>query len=228
MRPRIGNGRQRDSLHPATIWSGLQRRIEKLHERVRWLAFAVAIFTVALACFTFADATIRLRRRWVKWALFAMESPWPWPLSSSFCSGWTPKVGHCCSLAWSVRRWPDLRCGICSSRPSAGAGSILTPTPVMFTQNHRTGAFRHTGAGSPHDLNDRLTTFVVVALAVTVVLSALSGWGYSWSDTHADQMALHARGHAAEIAKHSYFLGRAQERIGELATNLDCRARFAA
>ena len=80
----------------------------------------------------------------------------------------------------------------------------------------------------PHDSNDRLTTFVVVALAVTVVLSALSGWGYSWSDTHADQMALHARGYAAEIAKHSYFLGRAQERIGELATNLECRARLAA
>ena len=220
--PGSGIGANGEPLRPATIWSGLQQRIETLHERVRRLAFAVAIFTVALACFTFADATIRLRQRWVKWALFGAgiavalatfvvvalwvdTEGWPWLFAGLFGALWRLFVAA------------ERRAG----HPRADPGHVH-PEPIGPEPSGIPALVL------PHDSNNRMTTFVVIALAVTVVLSAASGWGYSWADTHADEMALHARGYAAEMAKYSNFLGRAQERIGQLATNLECRARLAA
>jgi hypothetical protein len=213
--------------HPVTIWRGLQQRIETLHERVRRLAFGVTIFTLALACFTFADATIRLRQHWVKWALFGggiaaalatlvvivfwVDSEgWPWLIGGLIG---TPLVGLALwyiFVAAERKGWCHPRADPGHVHPETiGPEPSAIPAPVL-----------------PHDSNGRLTTFIVIALAVTVVFSAASGWGYSRADTHADEMALQARGYVADMAKHSDFLG--QERIGQLATNLECRARLAA
>ena len=222
-----GAGANGDSLPPATIWSGLQRRIENLHERVRSLALCVAFFTASLACFTFADATIRLRRRWVKWALFGSGvavalatfvvillrvDTEGWPLLLAGLVG-TPLAGFALwhmFIAAERRGWIHPRPDSGQVHPEAiGPEPSAIPAPVL-----------------PHESNGRLTTSIVIALAITVVFSALSGWGYSSADTQADEMALHARGYVADMAKNSDFLG--QERIGELATNLECRARLAA
>ena len=162
---------------------------------MRWLAFAVAIFTVALACFTFADATIRLRRRWVKWALFGSGvavalatfvvillrvDTEGWPLLLAGLVG-TPLAGFALwhmFIAAERRGWIHPHADPGHVHPeSIGPEPSAIPAPVL-----------------PHDLNDRLTTSIVIALAITVPISALSGWGYSSADTQADEMALHARG----------------------------------
>jgi hypothetical protein len=224
----LGNIADGEPPGPATIWSGLQLRIENMHGRVRNLAFAVVSFTVALACFSFADASIRLRRRWVKWAWFGAgiafaavtflvivlcldTEGWRWMLLGLFG---TPLFGL---LLWQVFVAAERKGWI---HPRADPGHVH---PDAF--GAETSAILATVL--PHE-SSRLTTFIVVALAITVVFSALSALGYSLADTQADEMALRARGYAAEMAKHSDFLGRAKERIGQLATNLECRARLAA
>jgi tetratricopeptide (TPR) repeat protein len=224
-----GIGANEEPLHPATIWSGLQQRIETRHVRVRTLASAVAVFTLALAFFTLADASIRLRRRWIKWVLFGggiavalvtcvfivrwvdAES-WPWLLAAVVG---TPLAGF---VLWHVfiaaerRGWIHPHPDFGHIHPETiGPEPSAIPAPVLA-----------------HESSDRFVTSIIVALAATVVLSALSGWGYSWADTRADEMALHAREYAADVAKYSSFLSRAQERIGQLASNLECRARLAA
>jgi hypothetical protein len=222
-----GVGANGEPFHPASIWSGLQQRIETLHERVRSLALCVAIFTASLACFTFADTSIRLRQRWIKWALFGAGiaaalaafvvivlrlDTEAWPLLLAGLIG-TPLFGL---LLWHLfvaaerKGWCHPRADSGQVHPEAiGPEPSAIPAPVL-----------------PHESNGRLTTSIVIALAITVVFSALSGWGYSSADTQADEMALQARGYVADMAKNSDFLG--QERIGQLATNLECRARLAA
>jgi hypothetical protein len=202
-----------------SIWERVDDRVASDHRKVLWLAGAVVLFVLALASFTFAQLMPARERRLghVGYALGALALPivlladhsaWKTYLLGTACFGVLAPVG------WAFAR----RFGIA---PAGGHGE---PPPFEVDPRVSPGLRMHFPA-----VADRLGRFTVAMIAITAVLSAASGFLYSWAATASSAAAGEALDHQTELFKSTARLGSALfHEVGVFATIREDRLRIQA
>jgi len=201
-----------------TIWPTLQRDIETGHARIPWLAFGVVGFVATLVLLTMADI---FRDLWLKRALLyagiglglgpAALAIWQdleiWPWFAGAVLAFAVLV----LLGWAL--------GALSDPQEAGH-------PFHPAELERRG---YTGAHLvSHAVHDRFSQCAVLAIALSVLLSAVVGAWFSMADTRARRAALDAVGFETDMLKRGSLLGEVRAAIlGDLAQTLELRARAA-
>lgn len=184
-----------------SIWQRLEERVEEEHHKVRSLSFGVLLFVLALATFTFAQlnhAKPRVEQLLarggyalaiVAWAivLWVDHDAWKTYLLSGVGFAVLAPIG------WGLARYFRLA-------PAVNHSEIAHPGEV------EPKGFAGIRMHVPHAA-DRMSRFTIGMIAVTAVLSAGSGYLYSFAATAASTSGTNALEHQAELFRNTARVG---------------------
>jgi tetratricopeptide (TPR) repeat protein len=201
-----------------TIWPSLQDEIDVGHARVPWLALGVVGFVATLVLLTMADIFHQLA---LKRAL----------LYAGIALGLVPGA---VAVSWDPAIWPWFAAALVAFAGLTllgwGLGALQDPAEVghLF---HPAELERRSYTGAhlvSHTVHGRFSQCAVLAIAVSVLLSAVVGAWFSIADTGARRAALEAVGFETDMLKRGSALGEARtSKLEDLSLTLEQRARAA-
>jgi hypothetical protein len=209
------SGRESDESTDFTnMWHRLEERIKKGHEKVRKLAIAVVLFVASLVMFTFAGLTSKRMAQALLFGGVGFAGIAAIGVMTIIPERLAPSVvlvllGICSVLAWKV--------GPPSKAAAEGHAEPAEGDPHGFAK----------GLHPPHASVGARN--VVRWIAVTVLLSSMSGLGYSFATTASSEATHEAL--RAEIEMHLRNTKRQAEALDRLhrsAQFQEERARFSA
>jgi len=203
-----------------SVWPDLESEIATGHAQAPWLALFVAGFVATLVLLTIAD--ILDNRHWKRGLLYAGSALGLLPAALSikmdpeivpWFAGAILAFAALVLLGWAV-------------------GALQGPKEEETSGHFHPAELERRGQGIAalvsHATHNLFTQCAVLGIAVAVLLSALVGYWFTTSDTHARQSALDAVGFETDMLKRGSLLGVNRAIIlGGIAETLDQRARVA-